>query len=583
MLVEVGAGEDVDGRCHGVTLRTATASQPTATTRSSPRARSECDAGAMPSSADTSPWESTVVLGNGDDGGHPSAHPARPRRARGVPPPAVAGQHLPAVLLAEARAERTGSRSLHADRHGRPGRARRRVARRVHRLVELRAVAGRDEAEAAFMVDDAHQGEGIATLMLEHLAAIARSNGIERFTAEVLADNRPMLAVFAQGRMAAAAPLRIGRRRPRLGARRRPSEFLDSVERREQRADSRAVVPAPAPAGDRRDRRVRHGPVGRCRHLATTSPPSTTVPVYRGEPDTHATIGDHPCLRDGRRPPDDVSLADRRRAGRSSSTTRSTPASPSACAARSIVTAVDGTDVDIDGDGRAGPAQRPAPHRPVEHGHRLAAARAVAAGGARRRRRCRPVRSRSRCSRARSAARCSRHARDLDLGVSWFVSLGDKADVSANDLLQFWEEDDATPASIAMYTESFGNPRKFAADRPTRLADHADRRRPHGRGVGRSPRAARCTSRPGVIEVPTVHALLDTARVLASQPHPRGPNIAVLTNSRSPGVLAGAALETAGLDAVDRHRIRSTGGRRRRLRVPRSGRRSTTTTSTACS
>ena len=58
--------------------------------------------------------------------------------------------------------------------------------------------AGRDEAEAAFMVDDEHHGRGIATLMLEHLAAIARTNGIDRFTAEVLSDNRGMLAVFAK-------------------------------------------------------------------------------------------------------------------------------------------------------------------------------------------------------------------------------------------------------------------------------------------------------------------------------------------------------------------------------------------------
>ena len=57
--------------------------------------------------------------------------------------------------------------------------------------------AGRDDADAAFQVDDGLQGKGIATLLLEHLAAIARANGIVRFTAEVLAENRPMLAVFA--------------------------------------------------------------------------------------------------------------------------------------------------------------------------------------------------------------------------------------------------------------------------------------------------------------------------------------------------------------------------------------------------
>ena len=79
--------------------------------------------------------------------------------------------------------------------------------------------SGRDDADAAFMVDDRHQGKGIATLLLEHLAAIARSNGIRRFTAEVLADNRPMLARVQPRRMAGATPVRERRHRPRLRAR----------------------------------------------------------------------------------------------------------------------------------------------------------------------------------------------------------------------------------------------------------------------------------------------------------------------------------------------------------------------------
>ena len=100
---------------------------------------------------------------------------------------------------------------------------------------------GRDDADAAFMVDDHQQGKGIATLLLEHLAAIARSNGIVRFTAEVLADNRAMLAVFSR----AGWPVE---RRFESGVvdldfpLDETEEFLDSVERREQRADSRAVA-----------------------------------------------------------------------------------------------------------------------------------------------------------------------------------------------------------------------------------------------------------------------------------------------------------------------------------------------------
>jgi RimJ/RimL family protein N-acetyltransferase len=99
----------------------------------------------------------------------------------------------------------------------------------------------RDDAEVAFMVDDDHHGKGIATLLLEHLAAVARSNGIERFTAQTLGDNRGMLVVFAK----AGWPVH---RRFDSGvvdiefSLADTTAYIDSVERREQRADSRAMA-----------------------------------------------------------------------------------------------------------------------------------------------------------------------------------------------------------------------------------------------------------------------------------------------------------------------------------------------------
>ena len=130
-----------------------------------------------------------------------------------------------------------------------------------------------------------------------------------------------------------------------------------------------------------------------------------------------------------------------------------------------------------------------------------------------------------------------RLASELSIGLSWFVSLGDKADVSGNDLLQFWEDDEATRV-IAMYTESFGNPRKFARI-ARRVSDGSGRSSP----CAPVPRRAAATgaalyAQAGLIEVPTVRAMLDTVRVLATQPVPRGSNVAILTNARSPGVLA---------------------------------------------
>ena len=168
--------------------------------------------------------------------------PVRRAGARRLPPPAVAREHLPALLLPEAASCPTPilEHFTNVDIVDR-------VALVVERYGELIAWAsyerwaGRDDADAAFMVDDEHQGKGIATLLLEHLAAIARSNGINRFTAEVLADNRPMLAVFSR----AGWPVE---RRFESGVvdldfpLDDTEEFLDSVERREQRADSRAMA-----------------------------------------------------------------------------------------------------------------------------------------------------------------------------------------------------------------------------------------------------------------------------------------------------------------------------------------------------
>ncbi len=100
---------------------------------------------------------------------------------------------------------------------------------------------GRDDADTAFMVDDAHHGTGIATLLLEHLAAIAASNGIERFTAEVLGENRPMLAVFARAGWPLQRRVDSGVIEVDFPIAETP-EFVDSMSRREQRADSRAIA-----------------------------------------------------------------------------------------------------------------------------------------------------------------------------------------------------------------------------------------------------------------------------------------------------------------------------------------------------
>ncbi|TMQ57672.1 MAG: CoA-binding protein [Candidatus Eisenbacteria bacterium] len=152
------------------------------------------------------------------------------------------------------------------------------------------------------------------------------------------------------------------------------------------------------------------------------------------------------------------------------------------------------------------------------------------------------------------------YARGLHLGISQFVSVGNKAEVSGNDLIEFWENDPGTDL-ILLYLESFGNPHKF-----TQLARRVARVKPiiavkSGRTPGGSRAASSHTGslagsdaavdalfrQSGVIRTDTIEELFDTAMLLASQPVPLGPNVAILTNAGGPGIMAADACESAGL------------------------------------
>ena len=172
-----------------------------------------------------------------------------------------------------------------------------------------------------------------------------------------------------------------------------------------------------------------------------------------------------------------------------------------------------------------------------------------------------------------------RLADDLHMGLSWFVSLGDKSDVSGNDLLQFWEDDETTRV-IAMYTESFGNARKFA-----RIARRVSRHRPivavRTGAAAIGPSGGALYQQAGLIEVPTVAAMLDTARVLATQPVMRGPRVAPARQRPQPAdAQRGRARTPPGSRSVDeRHAARlaldARRLRRRAARRPRRRRRRT--------
>jgi acetyl coenzyme A synthetase (ADP forming)-like protein len=153
------------------------------------------------------------------------------------------------------------------------------------------------------------------------------------------------------------------------------------------------------------------------------------------------------------------------------------------------------------------------------------------------------------------------YASRLGLGMSTFVSVGNKADISGNDLIQYWESDDNTNL-ILLYLESFGNPRKFA-----RIARRVSRKKPiiAVKG-GRSTAGFRATQshtgalvaasdvtvdalfrQAGVIRTDVLAEMFDVAALLTTQPVPRGDRVAIITNAGGAGILAADACEDLGL------------------------------------
>lgn len=154
------------------------------------------------------------------------------------------------------------------------------------------------------------------------------------------------------------------------------------------------------------------------------------------------------------------------------------------------------------------------------------------------------------------------YANSLGLGLSTFVSVGNKADISGNDLLRYWESDENTDV-ILLYLESFGNPKKFS-----QIARRVGRKKPIVVvKSGRSTAGARATSshtgaliaasdvtvdalfrQAGVIRTDTLAELFDVASLLASQPLPPGNRVGIITNAGGPGILCADTCEARGLE-----------------------------------
>lgn len=422
-----------------------------------------------------------------------------------------------------------------------------------------------ETAEVAFLVEDAHQGRGLGAVLLEHIAAAARERGVRRFVASVLPDNRRMTRVFREAGYRAEQRFEEGVIELVLDL--EPTDTsLEVMTAREHRAESRSIQRLLFP------RSVAVVGASRAEHsvgqtvLRNLLAGDFSGPVYPVHPTAVAVAGVR-AYASVLEIPDDVDLAVVAvRAGAVHEVVEQ-------CAGKGVrgLVVVSSGFGEVGDEGRAGQEQLVSLARAygmrvvgpnclgianTDPDVRLNATLAPTMPGRG------PVGFFSQ-SGALGIAILQRAA-ERGLGLSTFVSAGNRADVSGNDLMQYWEEDPATKA-VLLYLESLGNPRKFA-----RLARRLGRRKPivavkSGRSTQGVPlgHAARALTMPdhavsalfdqaGVIRVDDLSELFDVAQVLAYQPLPAGDRIAIIDNSNSLGLLAQDEAVALGLDVRPR-------------------------------
>ncbi len=432
--------------------------------------------------------------------------------------------------------------------------------RMVGMATYVRSAERSREAEAAFVVSDAVQGRGLGTRLLELLGDEARDRGIETFTAHVLPGNERMLEVFRESGFPTTLKLSHG-------------SCLVAIELRPSvGGDDRAIVRSrqAAAASMRRlfePRTIAVVGAGRSRgaigaeifHNLRASYAGRLVPINPHAPDIEG-VRAYPSVRDV---PHEIDLA--------------VVAVPATGVPRvlddCIASGVKGLVVITAGFGETGedgrrvqddlvrrvrdagirmigpncmgilntdPAIRMnatfSPVYPPE-GHIAMATQSGALGLA-----------------------ILDYAREFGVGISSFASIGNKADVSSNDLIQYWAEDPRSHV-ILLYLESFGNPRTFR-----RLARHVGRSKPivtikagrsaAGQRAAGSHTGALATSdlivdalfrQAGIVRVNTLEEMFDVATFLAGQPVPKGPRLGIVTNAGGGGILAADTAEQQGL------------------------------------
>ncbi|MEV7396191.1 GNAT family N-acetyltransferase [Aeromicrobium sp. NPDC092404] len=423
---------------------------------------------------------------------------------------------------------------------------------------------GDDEAEVAFLVEDAHQGRGVGQLLLEHLAQAGRERGIRTFVADVLPSNSRMQQIFRE--MGYQVEGMVDGGVTRLTFRIEPTDLAVGVMRaREQRAEAASIerifrARSIAVIGASR----RQDSIGQAmvRNLVLGD---FSGSVYAVNSQAEAVSG-LPAYKTVQDIPGEVDIA-----------IVAVPAESVNdvvldCAAKGV----HGLVVISAGFAEEGPEGRQRQRTLLglsrSYGLRLIGPNCLGFINTAPDLQLNASLSPSMPPQGRVGFFCQSGALGTailesvsrrGLGLSTFVSAGNRADVSGNDLLQYWQEDDSTEV-ILLYLESIGNPRKFS-----RIARRVSRTKPivavkSGRSTQGVPvgHTVKRTSAPqsavdamfrqaGVIQVDTLDEMFDVAQLLAHQPLPRGNRISIVGNSDAVALIVADAASAAGLQVTE--------------------------------
>ncbi|HEU0184514.1 MAG TPA: GNAT family N-acetyltransferase [Blastocatellia bacterium] len=419
-----------------------------------------------------------------------------------------------------------------------------------------------DVAEVSFLVEDAMQRRGIGTLLLDTLAELARERGVKRFSADVLADNRQMLSVFRKAGYALSAATSYGVTQLEfpIAQTELAQARADAQEAEAERASLDHVLAPKSVAVIGASRNPNSVGGALFQNLVRWRFAGVVYPINPSAKSV-AGVRAYAGVKDLPETPELAFVA--------------VPAGAALDAARQCAAAgVRALCVISAGFAETGAEGKAAQDELLDicrsSGMRLVGPNCMGLVNAADQTRllgtfapadppegCVAIGSES----GALGLALLNQLGQFGLGVSSFASIGNRADVSGNDLLQYWEADDATDV-ILLYLESFGNPRRFA-----RIARRVARRKPIvAVKSGRTPAGARAASshtaalassdraadalfaQTGIIRVSTLMEFFSVARLLASQPIPAGNRLGILTNAGGPAILAVDAAEAAGLE-----------------------------------